>query len=205
MWTRFNIAEPAVHNMIDAFNHGWKQLDQKIDQLPMHELATSLGFDFDKGYAAQKKIHEQWINDLNTWIGACYPIPEDKKITISSKKCLHGIEKPTIIQAEKDADAMWKEFFYPLLKEFKDHKDFTQEKYDSAYELIKNEVWNTGKAHSFRCEWKFIKDRVRYYELLPTWEIKRIHEDAESEFTKIVEFRQELLKDHSVKPTGIYS
>jgi len=41
--------------------------------------------------------------------------------------------------------------------------------------------------------------------VLPTWEIERIQNDAVTEFDKIVAFREELLRDHPVKATGIYS
>jgi hypothetical protein len=54
MWTRFNIAESAVHKVRDHFSNDWEVISQKLDQMPVEEIANSLGWsDYNQKYEAQ--------------------------------------------------------------------------------------------------------------------------------------------------------
>ena len=106
----------------------------------------------------------------------------------------------------KDASEMWFDFFLPLLQEYENHADFDQDVYGRAYSDIKESVYELGGPHSFRCEFLWVQKRVRYFELIPTWEIERVHDDTIREFEKIVEFRNALVAEpYNVAAEGIYS
>jgi hypothetical protein len=66
---------------------------------------------------------------------------------------------------------MWEKFFKPLLGAYKHHPDFSQDLYDEVYLSIYDSTHALGGPHSFRCEFIWLRTRVRYFELLPTWEI----------------------------------
>jgi len=56
-------------------------------------------------------------------------------------------------------------------------------------EELENAVINIGHPHSFRCEWLFIRTRVRFFEIIPTWELHRIHDDMENFWDSLILFR----------------
>jgi hypothetical protein len=45
---------------------------------------------------------------------------------------------------------------------------------------------------------------VRYFEIIPTWELQRIHDDTDRYWNNIVNFRKELITTYKVPQTGIY-
>lgn len=91
---------------------------------------------------------------------------------------------------------MWKKVYIPLLNEYKDHDSFDEKIHADSYGKLKNAMYTIGDPHSFRCEWLFIQSRVRYFELIPTWEIERVRDDFKDHFENIVSFRKELLEKH---------
>lgn len=80
MWKRFNIAEPAVQKMVEAFENHWATIKSVEDNLPFNDLAEALGEEWRNDYANQKKIYDDWIVALNNWIGSCYPAPADRVV-----------------------------------------------------------------------------------------------------------------------------
>lgn len=100
---------------------------------------------------------------------------------------------------------MWLRFLKPLLEAYKDHPDFDQDTYDEAYQVLIDSVYSTGAPHSYRCEFIWILTRVRYFEIIPTWEIERVRDDANEYFDGIVEFRHTLVTEHHVPAEGLYS
>lgn len=48
MWTRFNIAEPSIRNMIEHFENDWNLITTSMAELPMEEIREKLAWeDFD--------------------------------------------------------------------------------------------------------------------------------------------------------------
>jgi hypothetical protein len=94
IWTRYNIAEPAVHKMIDHFHDDWRLSTDALDTLPIDAITAHLGWD---DYAVRldkyRLIKDQWVVDFNAWWGTCYNEhkPEDDVIKTASKVCQHGI------------------------------------------------------------------------------------------------------------------
>lgn len=93
---------------------------------------------------------------------------------------------------------MWADFFKPLLEEFKNSDDYDEKTYNEAYTLLYEAIYRTGDPHSFRCVWVWIRTRVRFWELVPTWEIRRIAKDTEFFFDKIKEFRNKLINHYGL-------
>lgn len=100
---------------------------------------------------------------------------------------------------------MWKKFLLPLLEAYKDHPEFNKETHDEAFEILIDSVYRTGSPHSYRCEFIWVITRVRYFEIIPTWEIERVRDDTNAYFDSILQFRSTLINDHKIKPEGLYS
>lgn len=77
--------------------------------------------------------------------------------------------------------------------------------YDDVYSHVRNIVLAKGGHQAFLLEWKFIKTRVRYFELIPNWEIERVRDEAGDMFPQIVELRNAMVNEHGVPATGLYS
>jgi hypothetical protein len=148
------------------------------------------------------------LKEIEDWVGTCYPngkAPSNRIVKIADKVCLYGLSYKQIQANERAADAMWEDFFKPMLAEYKEHADFNQETYDSAYKNILESIWAHGPAHSFRCEWIWMRTRVRYFEIVPTWELERIADDTQDEWDALVSFRNTLVNEHGIPAEGIYA
>lgn len=112
-------------------------------------------------------------------------MPEDRIIKTSDKICQKGITYNHFRLGLIDAEAMWNDFALALLKEYKNHESYNEQVYTEVYEVTKDAIYRTGKPHSFRCEFKWLMTRVRYFELIPNWEIERVKDDTEKYFAEI--------------------
>jgi len=112
----------------------------------------------------------------------------------------------TIIKkGEKDSTAMWEEFLTPIIDAYHSLENHSEKNHDDSKQLLFEAVMATGKPHSFRCEFVFLRTRVRYFELIPSWELERIADDSEKYFSNIVAFRNELITGYGIEPKGRYS
>ena len=94
IWTRYNIAEPAVHKMIEHFHDDWTLSQNALATLPIEAISKELGWeDYVERLDKYQKIKEQWVVDFNAWWGSCYNEhkPTDDVIKTSSKVCHNGI------------------------------------------------------------------------------------------------------------------
>jgi hypothetical protein len=207
IWTRYNIAEPAVHQMVDHFRNDWELSMNALSTLPVDAIVESLGWDnYAERLQHESDIVDQWVVTFNEWTGSCYPAPSDRTINTSDKICQHGITSDAIRNGEKDAASMWFDFFLPILQEYENQPHFNQDIYDRAYKNLIESVYELGAPHSFRCEFIWIRTRVRYFEIIPTWEIERVRDDTIREFNKIVEFRNAIVAEpYNIPAEGIYS
>jgi hypothetical protein len=172
MWTRYNIAQPTVEKMIGHFKEDWEITDNAIKKLPVTDLANQLGWtDIQDRFDAAHNTVAGWVEKFESWVGSCYPAPTDRTIKTSDQICLYGIDYKTIQEGERAADAMWNDFFRPLIESYKDHPEYNEDLFDEIFAEVFESVWAVGKRHSFRCEFIFIRTRVRYFEIIPTWEI----------------------------------
>jgi hypothetical protein len=205
LWTRFNIAESAVHKMKNNFSVGWPRAIDSIERLPVQELSQSIGLDYNAVKEENDAIVKGWIEAMDNWAGSCYHMPADRTIKTGDQICQRGLEYSTISNGEKDSKAMWKDFFRPILRAYKKSDDFDQALYDEVYEAVYSQVYGKGEFQSFRLEFQFIRTRVRYFEIIPNWEIERVRDEAEEDFKIIVDFRNKLVNELGVEPTGMYS
>lgn len=148
---------------------------------------------------------EGWVQMFTDWTASCYPMPADRIIKTSDKICHHGITYRQLKDGLEGAEDMWNKFLLPLLEAYKEHPSYDKETYDQAYKILIDSVYRTGSPHSYRCEFIWILTRVRYFEIIPTWEIERVRDDANSYFEGILEFRHTLVTEHKVEAKGIYS
>lgn len=100
---------------------------------------------------------------------------------------------------------MWTQFARPLLAAYAKTEGYDAALHQEVHDKLKDIIWNTGKPHSFRCEFKWILTRVRYFEIVPTWEIERVRDDTIKYWSEILTFRTELLTTYKVPAAGIYS
>ena len=80
---------------------------------------------------------------------------------------------------------MWYGFFEPLLEAYKASDAYDVDTYNSAFNDVWESVMALGEPHSFRCEFIWIITRVRYFEIIPTWELQRIHDDTQTHWDDI--------------------
>lgn len=132
-------------------------------------------------------------------------MPTDRVKTTDSDICEHGISLTQIKQGEKDSAEMWELFFLPIVQAYKRLPQYDEDVYNSAYKVFHEATYQTGEPHSFRCVFIWLRTRVRYFEIIPTWEIERIADNTRDYFIKIEEFRTELTTKYNVPATGIYS
>lgn len=132
-------------------------------------------------------------------------MPDDRTIHTSDKICQRGLEFAQVKRGEAEATAMWLEFAKPILDQYKKHSSYKEDVYAAAEKDLYESIYATGAPHSFRCIYIWIRTRVRYFEIVPKWEIERIADDVRIEWDKIEAFRNELINDYGVEPTGIYS
>jgi hypothetical protein len=132
-------------------------------------------------------------------------MPEDRTVKTSDQICHNGISYQDIKNGEKEAEAMWEDFFQVVLDKHKEMILIDNGDWNAIHTELYNLIMVRGQPHSFRLEWVFMRTRVRYFELIPNWEIQRVHDDAETFFQEIVAFREALINDHGVEATGYYS
>lgn len=184
---------------------GWIRATSQIERLPVNALANELGWSYTEKKNEQAQIYAGWVNALKDWAASCYPMPADRTINTGDKICQNGIDYATIKKGESDAKAMWEDFFEPLLEQYKKSENFNQATYDEVRKVVGNTVYEKGEFQSFYLEWKFIRTRVRYFELIPNWEIERVRDDVKEHFVEVEAFRNQLVNELGVSPTGIYS
>lgn len=206
IWTRYNIAEPVIHKIIESFDDKWEKIDDQLKKLPTNDLAADLDWESYRGrYFEERAKYMAWTEDMRNWIQACYPQPDDRVINTGDKICQRGLEYGQVKRGEKEATEMWTKFLLPLVTAYKKRADFDQALYDESYQVFIDATYKTGEPHSFRCTYIWIRTRVRYFEIIPTWELSRIAEDTEKYFMNIENFREELLTKYGVEATGLYS
>jgi hypothetical protein len=207
MWTRYNIAEPAIHKAITQFENDWDLVEAAFETLPAEELAAELEWEksFEDRLAEEKAKKEQWVADFEGWIGSCYPKPDDDVINTSDKICQKGLSFSQVKRGEQEATDMWLEFAKPLLEQYKKHSSYNEDTYAAAEKDLFESIYATGAPHSFRCVYIWIRTRVRYFEIVPTWEIERISRDVQTYWNQIEDFRNALVNEWGVEATGIYS
>jgi len=205
MWTRFNIAEPAIKKTAERFDSEWEQLLDELDKINAPELAVKLGWDWEVKLSHEQEKKDGWSKAFEDWVAPCYPAPAGNKIlSTDSTTCHHGLATRTVLDAVKDSTDMWFEFAVPLLEAYEKSDGADKDLHDAVFHKLKNLIYNTGKAHSFRCEWIWILTRVRIFEIIPAWEITRVADDTNANWNSIVEFRNAML-DYGVEKKGLYS
>lgn len=206
MWTRFNIAESQVHKTSGHFRHNWDVISEQLDRLRPEELATALEW---KSYAEEKErqheIVKAWLGAFDKWVESCYPAPADRTINTSDTICHHGIDYNTFRQGLLDSEAMWHNFALPLLKQYQKSQHYDEDVHSEVFRHVKDAIFREGDYHSFKCEFKWFLNRVRYFELIPNWEINRVADDAEKYFKEITDFRTKMIEDFGVEATGVYA
>lgn len=113
--------------MQNNFSAGWLRVNNAINRLPTQSLATELGWDYTEKKNHYEQIHAGWVQAMKDWIGACYPMPSDRTIKTGDKICQKGIDYKTIKNGETDAKDMWKNFYEPLLNQYKKHENFNEQ------------------------------------------------------------------------------
>jgi len=206
MWTRYNIAESSIRKVMRRFDTLTVSMNEQLARLPTAQLAKDLGWEsFESKHAAELAKIQTWNKDFLGWVGSCYPMPADRTIYTSDKICQKGITQQQLKSGLNGADDMWYKFARPLLDAYAKTEGYDVKLHQEVHDRLKDIIWNTGKPHSFRCEFKWILTRVRYFEIIPTWEIERVRDDTNRYWTNIVNFRKELLTTYKVPDTGIYS
>jgi hypothetical protein len=142
---------------------------------------------------------------MDNWVSSCYPAPSDRIITTSSKICQYGIQYSDISNGEKEANKMWKDFMEPMLNAWDSLPNHDAALASQIRTDLYNLVMLEGQPHSYRLEWIFLRTRVRYFEIIPNWEIARVHDDAGTYFQEIEEFRSKLLSDFGIVADDLYS
>ena len=204
IWTKYNIAEPAIRKTIQHFKDDWELASTSLESLDLSGYESSE--DYETAKAAHKEIVDSWVDQFETWINSCYGDnrpPEDIIVT-SSQTCHHGISFQQLLDGKREAIKLWTDFFEPRLIWYEDNvgKDDT---FQAAYDHIWESVMALGGPHSFRCEFIWLITRVRYFEIIPTWELARIKKDIATNWDIIVANRQELLDFGNLAEEGIYS
>lgn len=67
------------------------------------------------------------------------------------------------------------------------------------YTKVADAMVGSGEHHSFRGEWSYLRERVRYFEIIPRWELARIKDDVGRFFEAITAFRQLRIDSHGVE------
>lgn len=157
--------------MIDHFRDNWLVVSNALAEMPMDQIIENLGWDdYQERFQAHEATKDKWIADFEDWVSVCYPAPEDRVVKTSDQICLYGMTSTIIKDGEQAAKDMWFKFFLPIVEEYGKLTD-KKENYETKHELLKDMVYNTGHPHSFRCEFVFLRTRVRYFEIIPNWEL----------------------------------
>ena len=219
MWTRYNIAESQVYLFIKQFEDDRKHIDSFLDSdLVSQNVIDAVNAkwaneDNEWKTFAERRQHmyndvvDEWIAACNKWIDSCYDTPDrqltshsDRIVKTSDQICIHHDIGTHVFTGARKAKDMFEDFMEPILNEVKKH--VSDSVYEEKHTLMKNVIYRTGvnkdnphKYHSFFCLWVFVRTRVRYFELMPHWEMERIADDAEKFWQPLVDFRNEL-KNH---------
>lgn len=100
---------------------------------------------------------------------------------------------------------MWKDFALKLLRAYKKSDSYDEKVYEEVFQTCHEAIYKKGHPQSIRLEFIWFLTRVRYFELIPNWEIARVRDDTNTYFAQIEEFRNTLVQQHGVKAKGIYS
>lgn len=185
MWTRYNIAEPSIRKSIEVFNDDWNSVVTHLKEIDASKRAEELGWeDYEEQYTKWQEKKDYWITGFENWIGSCYNEhrPSDDIIKTSSKVCQNGLEFHQIMDGVRSSTQMWFDFLVPLLEAYEKSDDYNKNVHEKAFRGLEDAVYATGKPHSFRCEYLWICTRVRYFEIVPTWEITRVARDTETQW-----------------------
>jgi hypothetical protein len=191
LWTRYNIAEPAIRKVIDHFNEDWEIAIDAVESLEYLRDES----DYNTKLAIYKDMKDTWVEEFEAWIDSCYDErrPDDDVIETASDVCHDGITWEQLKRGKAQSKAMWYEFFEPLLHDYQSSDGYDVEVHNAAFNDIWDSVMALGEPHSFRCEFIWIITRVRYFEIVPTWELQRIHDDTQDKWEEIKDHRQQLI------------
>lgn len=166
---------------------------------------------FEGDYAADKAsfaaIVESWDTQFKQWIDSCYGDnrPEGDIIVTNSPTCHHGITFQQLLDGKRESVKIWTDFFEPRLNWYAEQEGHDASLLEEAKQTIWDSIMALGGPHSFRCEFIWLITRVRYFEIVPTWELARIKKDIQDNWDVIVANRQELLDFGNLQAEGIYS
>lgn len=215
MWTRFNIAESQVHLFQRHFETDREVIRMFLNEYVDEALLTEIGwsqkdFDSKKAELFEEPI-AHWLVEVGKWIDSCYDDQEsrtnvsgkhaDRIVKTGDQICRYDDMSKLIYKGSYQAQDMFHEFLNPILDGV---KALHEDDYHKQYTLIRKVTIETGKSkkhddnlefHSFLCEWAFMVTRVRYFELIPSWELQRIADDTDAFWGNVLEFRGKLV-DH---------
>lgn len=119
-------------------------------------------------------------------------MPQDRTVQISSEICQSNITWTNITTSEREAKKFYETFLNQTLIAYKDSDNFDQDLYDDAKKTFEGCVYISGPTESYRYEFQLIRTRIRYFEIIPQWELARISDDMVDSWQHIVELRSNL-------------
>lgn len=110
-----------------------------------------------------------------------------------SVTCQKSITYTDIRTSEKEARAFFDDFLAPILLKYHMSESNDDEVYEETKEVFENCAIRVGEPESYQYEFQLIRTRIRYFELIPDWEVQRIRDDMLPAWQKILNFRQEII------------
>lgn len=107
----------------------------------------------------------------DTCEGENHPANNIMPITVNDKICKDGITYKQLQAGYRDSVKMHN-FFQKVVEEYKEKSDEPDnDTYEEVKDLFYKRVYKHGKDESFRNEWTLFLSRVRYFEIIPKWEV----------------------------------